>query len=98
MLTMIICVLLMAMPLIGLAFLRPALLRKQLPFMVLLAIGVMVLAFGLVTTYAAMLVWLSSVTHNSSVNLSNVRLFIPIGLAVNLVGISYLLFIRKKQL
>lgn len=96
MLTIIICVLIMAMPLTGLAFLRSALLRKQLPFMVLLAIGMMVFAFGLVTTYAAMLVWISSAGQHGGLSLSYVRLFIPVGILINLCGISYMLFIRKK--
>lgn len=85
----------MLLPLGGVVAMRSVLIKRQWPFMVLLAIAMMIFAFGLATTYVAMLLWIQAFSTGTVI--PGIKLFIPFGVIVNLVGIAYLLFLGIRR-
>lgn len=96
MITMFLCIVLMLMPVTGLWFLYPKLTKGvRLPFMLKLAIGVIFFSIGLVVTYASMLLQINALSSHGISNMSDVRMLIPAGIVINLIGIAYILFFRR---
>jgi hypothetical protein len=84
------------MPVAGLWFFYPKFTKNtKLPFMLKLAIGVIFFSFGLVVTYAAMLLQISALSSQGISNMGGVKMLIPVGIFTNLAGIAYLIFFKK---
>ncbi|WP_153802560.1 hypothetical protein [Paludibacter jiangxiensis] len=64
--------------------------------MLKLAIGVIFFSIGLVVTYAAMLLQITSLSSQGISNMGGVKMLIPVGIFTNLVGITYIVFFKKN--